>query len=719
MSDANQQTDRSLAARIGLPLGLLLAIGLLVAQQFGFALDPARPQLGAMAAITLLMAVWWMTEALPLAATALVPLVAFPLCNIMPSSDVAAQFGNKLIFLFLGGFLIALAVERSGLHRRIALLIVRTIGDSPRRVVLGFMLATAALSMWLSNTATTVMMLPIALSILAQAEAHGDGSRNRRMAVALMLGIAYAASIGGIGTLIGTPTNVAFAGYWENTWMPAHPGTEEITFFHWMTIALPFVVVMLLATWAMLVWVICPVGSKRFLGGRSVAADELAKLGPMTPAQWRMLAIFLTTALDDGRQRVVFCIDRRSGRTLWEQVAWTGEPEKSHRMNGHASATCATNGKVVVAFFGRGGLHAYSLDGKHLWSRDLGPFDGPWGTAASPIFYGDIVIQNCDSESPEASLVAVDYRTGETVWNTPRPVIRGWSTPVLINTLKREDPILNGHHGVRGYDPKTGEELWWCKGFNGRGEPVPAYAHGLLYVVNGLFGDIYAVRPGGKGEVTDTHRVWHTPRRAGRDMPSPVVIDNYLLACSMAGILLCYDTHTGKELWKERIGPKFTSTPLVSDGRAYFHSEEGDTVESFDLPLRPVVERAFAEYSSLVLFLSAGASIRLLAPCLESKKADPAVVCVDDAGSFCVSLVSGHVGGADRLAQEVARHLKATPVITSASHASGTLAVDLLGREYGWRLTASSTTVTRASAAVINARSVGVWQGAGEPGWWP
>jgi sodium-dependent dicarboxylate transporter 2/3/5 len=275
---------------------LLLAIGLLVAQQFGFALDPQRPQLGAMAAVTLLMAVWWLTEAVPLAATALVPLVAFPLCNIMPSSQVAAQYGNKLIFLFLGGFLIALAVERSGLHRRIALLIVKTIGDSPRRVVLGFMLATAGLSMWLSNTATTVMMLPIALSILAQAEAHGDGSRNRRMSVALLLGIAYSASIGGIGTLIGTPTNVAFSAFWSQ-WIETHPDASPITFFHWMTMALPFVLVMLLATWAMLVWVICPVGSKQFLGGKSVAADELAKLGPMTPAQWRMLTIFLTTAL--------------------------------------------------------------------------------------------------------------------------------------------------------------------------------------------------------------------------------------------------------------------------------------------------------------------------------------------------------------------------------------------------------------------------------------
>ncbi len=158
---------------------------------------------------------------------------------------------------------------------------------------------------------------------------------------------------------------------------------------------------------------------------------------------------------------------------------------------------------------------------------------------------------------------------------------------------------------------------------------------------------------------------------------------------------------------------------LFLDRRFLDESEEGDAAEPFDLPVRPVVERAFAKYSSLVLFLSAGASIRLLAPCLESKQVDPAVVCVDDAGSFCVSLVSGHVGGADRLAQEVARHLNATPVITSASHASGTLAVDLLGREFGWRLIAGPTAVTRASAAVINGQPIGVWQGAGEPGWWP
>lgn len=304
---------------------------------------------------------------------------------------------------------------------------------------------------------------------------------------------------------------------------------------------------------------------------------ELKGTGQSTPCVWGD-SIFLTTALDGGRQRVVFAIDRRDGKLLWEQTAWTGEPEETHKMNGWASATCATNGEVVVAFFGRGGLHGYSLDGKHLWSRDLGQFAGPWGTAASPIFYGKTVIQNFDSESKEASLLAVNYRTGETVWSTPREVVRGWSTPIIIDTSGRKELILNSHSGVRSYDPANGRELWWCKGFSGRGEPVPAYANGLLYVVNGLAGDVYAVRPGGNGDVTETHRVWHTPRRAGRDLPSPVAIDQFMLAVSMPGILFCYDCATGKELWKERIGANYSSSPLVAEGRAYFTSDAGETV---------------------------------------------------------------------------------------------------------------------------------------------
>lgn len=143
-----------------------------------------------------------------------------------------------------------------------------------------------------------------------------------------------------------------------------------------------------------------------------------------------------------------------------------------------------------------------------------------------------------------------------------------------------------------------------------------------------------------------------------------------------------------------------------------------DDATSFDLPLRPVLQQLFAEYRSLVLFMPVGAAVRLLAPCLQDKHHDPAVVCVDDAGRFAVSLLSGHVGGADLLTQEVARILGATPVITSASYVTGTLAVDLLGQEFGWYLEAESLTVTRASAAVVNGKLVGVYQEAGESNWW-
>lgn len=147
--------------------------------------------------------------------------------------------------------------------------------------------------------------------------------------------------------------------------------------------------------------------------------------------------------------------------------------------------------------------------------------------------------------------------------------------------------------------------------------------------------------------------------------------------------------------------------------------DPGDDAVPFDLPARPLVQQVFGEYQRLVLFMPVGAAVRLLAPRLEHKHADPAVVCVDDAGRFAVSLLSGHLGGADQLAEEVANVLGGTSVVTSASHATGSLAVDMLGHEFGWRLDATPVAVTRASAALVNGEQVGVYQEAGEPGWWP
>jgi hypothetical protein len=300
--------------------------------------------------------------------------------------------------------------------------------------------------------------------------------------------------------------------------------------------------------------------------------------GQSSPVIWGE-RIFLTAALENGKQRVVFCLNRADGKTLWEKVAWTGTPEPSHKMNGWASATCVTDGERVYAFFGKGGgLFCYSVDGELLWSQGLGEFTSPWGTSACPILVGDLVIQNCDADV-DANLVAFHKKTGEKAWRTPRDDFRGWSTPVLVTVNGRQEIVLNGHTGVRAYAPATGQELWHRKNSKGRGEPTVTPGAGLLFSVNGLpGGDIYAVRPGGSGAVDDSQMVWKKTRSTGRDTPSPILVDKDLLVVSMSGILTCYDSSTGKELWQTRLGGNYSASPIAYQGEAFFLSEAGETV---------------------------------------------------------------------------------------------------------------------------------------------
>lgn len=300
----------------------------------------------------------------------------------------------------------------------------------------------------------------------------------------------------------------------------------------------------------------------------------LPGIGESSPIIW-LDKLFLTTAEEGARKRCLLCLDRHNGRILWKQtVEFSGQPEELHKMNTFASPTCATDGEVVVAFFGRAGLHAYSLDGKHLWSNDLGQFDNPWGVGASPVLVDDLVIQNGDADS-DAFLAAYDKRTGKTVWRVPRPNHRGWSTPILLAVDGRQELVLNGHAGVTAYNPATGKELWFCASFNGRGEPTATPGDGLVYLVNGLVGDIYAVKPGGKGDVTKSRMAWHTPRKEGRDLPSPIVIDHYLIVVSMGGVVVCYDGATGQTIWKERLGGNHSASPIAAAGLAYFQGEDG------------------------------------------------------------------------------------------------------------------------------------------------
>jgi len=300
--------------------------------------------------------------------------------------------------------------------------------------------------------------------------------------------------------------------------------------------------------------------------------------GQSSPIFWGD-RIFLTSALEDGKQRLVFCIDAHDGKMLWEQTAWTGTPERSHEKNGWATSTCCTDGDNVYAWFGKAGVHCYTVEGKHVWSAELGEFQSKTrrGTAASLILAGNLLIVNGDSES-DPFLFALDKFTGKTVWKTDRPAWDGYSTPVLLKAGEHQELVLNGEKFIAGYDPTTGKQLWQCKSFAGRGEPVPAIGDRVVYVVNGLPGDLYAVRPGGSGDVTSTRMVWHTSRRGGRDSSSPLLVNGYLLVVNMAGIGTCYDATSGKQLWKQRLGGPLTASPFAADGHAYLLFENGESL---------------------------------------------------------------------------------------------------------------------------------------------
>jgi len=244
-------------------------------------------------AVTVLMAAWWMSEAIPIPATSLLPLALFPVLGILPAGATATAFANNNIFLFMGGFILALGIQRWGLHRRIALQIVRVVGTDPSRMVLGFMLATAFLSMWISNTATSLMMLPIALAVIASLRELGDGRGLEQFAPALLLGVAYSASIGGLATPIGTPPNISFL----RILVILFPDAPRFTFGRWMLALLPLVVIFLPVAWLLLTRVLHRLPRQPIAAAESVIRDELARLGRMGRAERRMLFVFAATAL--------------------------------------------------------------------------------------------------------------------------------------------------------------------------------------------------------------------------------------------------------------------------------------------------------------------------------------------------------------------------------------------------------------------------------------
>jgi sodium-dependent dicarboxylate transporter 2/3/5 len=242
--------------------------------------------------ITVWMAIWWVFEVVPIAVTALLPIILFPLFGVLDLGDTTAQYGHKFVFLYLGGFILAVAIERWNLHKRIALYIIKALGSQATLLILGFMVATAFLSMWISNTATTVMMLPIAIAITNQINEQSDISDQRvnYFSKALMLSIAYSASIGGVATLIGTPPNLVLAGVLENLY------DIKLGFFEWMTFALPISVLLLFICWKYLTVFAFQLKGLKFTGGKDQINAMIKKLGKLSYEERMVGLVFLFAA---------------------------------------------------------------------------------------------------------------------------------------------------------------------------------------------------------------------------------------------------------------------------------------------------------------------------------------------------------------------------------------------------------------------------------------
>ncbi len=278
--------------KIGLFAGpLLFAVVLWPELTPGLAVEARR-----LLATSLLMALWWITEAIPMPATALLPMVLFPFLGILPMSAVTVNYSDEIIYLFLGGFFIAMAMQRWNLHKRLALHIIHLIGASPQRLVLGFMCATAFLSLWISNSATTMMMYPITAAVISQLAEGTSGETQkpaRHLQTCLMLGIAYASNIGGMGTLLGTAPNLIFASNVEKLF----PDGPEIDFVRWASFGIPTVILFIPIAWLLMTRVLFPVGRLESAKTREVIVEELHKLGRMSRGERFTLLIFVSAAL--------------------------------------------------------------------------------------------------------------------------------------------------------------------------------------------------------------------------------------------------------------------------------------------------------------------------------------------------------------------------------------------------------------------------------------
>ena len=337
-------------------------------------------------------------------------------------------------------------------------------------------------------------------------------------------------------------------------------------------------------------------------------------LGHSSPTVWGD-RIFLTTAVAaSGPARVktgyygdiepvegdgphewrVLCIHREDGRIVWQKSVHSGVPRtKRHPKSSHANPTCATDGRVVVSYFGSEGLYCHDLDGNLQWRKDLGVLDAgyfrspaaQWGVATSPIVHDGRVILQCDVQGG-GFLAAFDLKDGSEIWRTPRNDVPTWSTPTVDIQPGRTQILVNGYRHIGGYDIEDGSELWRMRGTGDIPVPTPIVAHGLAFITNAHGGlpPVYAVRTEAEGRLTaqeqgSEHIAWHK-KRGGNYMQTPIVVGDLLFLCSDTGVFSCYDARTGKVHYRQRLPVKgtFTASPVSGGGHIYFTAETGEVV---------------------------------------------------------------------------------------------------------------------------------------------
>jgi len=295
------------------------------------------------------------------------------------------------------------------------------------------------------------------------------------------------------------------------------------------------------------------------------------------------------------QQWVLSAVDKRTGKVRWERIAAAGEPlNKRHIKSTYASASPASDGRVVVAWFGSQGIFAYDLDGGLRWQVDLGridmgAYDIPsyeWGPASSPIIWNGLVIIQCDTQA-DSFLLALNAETGETVWKTEREELPSWGTPTVVTTAAGPELVTNASNFVRGYDPVTGRELWKLGGSSKITAPTPIFSHGLHIVASGRAPErpVFAVKPGARGDLTlpkgEDHSAQVAWSKTGRGsyMPTPIAYRGLLYVLANNGVFDAYDLATGTEIYRQRlplVGSGYSASPVAADGKIYLSNEDGE-----------------------------------------------------------------------------------------------------------------------------------------------